>query len=171
MDTVFDWLSEDPIAAASIGQVYRGKLRSEYGGAEVAVKVQRPGVLESASLDVFLLRRIAVLMSKIPGMSDQWAMALDDWALRFFQEMDYGVEARNTMMVKQQMAGMAGIVIPTVYAELVSRKVMVTEWVEGDKLSNCKPSEIKALCGTFLNCFLVQLMETGLLHADPRKLS
>jgi aarF domain-containing kinase len=71
------------------------------------------------------------------------------------------------MMVKQQMASMSGIVIPTVYAELVSRKVMVTEWVDGDKLSNCKPSEIKALCGTFLNCFLVQLMETGLLHADP----
>ena len=66
-------------------QVYRGKLRPEYGSGEVAVKVQRPGVLEAAALDIFLLRRAAGLLAKIPGMSDQWALTLDDWALRFFQ--------------------------------------------------------------------------------------
>ena len=72
-------------------QVYRGKLRPEYGSGEVAVKVQRPGVLEAASLDIFLLRRAAGLLAKIPGMSDQWALTLDDWALRFFQVRDYRV--------------------------------------------------------------------------------
>ena len=130
VDAVFEWLSEEPIAAASLGQVgcysskgtnrssinqsfvnilirtslipaflfvlswthagisvqvYRGKLRPEYGSGEVAVKVQRPGVLEAASLDIFLLRRAAGLLAKVPGMSDQWALTLDDWALRFFQ--------------------------------------------------------------------------------------
>lgn len=167
VDTIFDWLSEEPLAAASLGQVYRGKLRSEYGGAEVAVKVQRPGVVESASLDIFLLRRAAVLFSKIPGMSDQWALALDDWALRFFQEMDYQMEAINTITFKEQMAHLEGIVVATVYPELVSRKVIVSEWIEGEKLSQCKPADIRALCSTFLNCYLIQLMETGLLHADP----
>ena len=47
--------------------------------------MQRPGVLEAAALDIFLLRRAAGLLAKIPGMSDQWALTLDDWALRFFQ--------------------------------------------------------------------------------------
>jgi aarF domain-containing kinase len=73
-------LSLDP--PLSFLQVYRGKLRGEYGSQEVAVKVQRPGVLESAALDVFIMRRAAVLFSKLPGMSDQWAIVLDDWALR-----------------------------------------------------------------------------------------
>ncbi len=74
VDTVFEWLSEEPLAAASLGQVYRGKLRPEHGGAEVAVKVQRPGVVDSASLDIFLLRRAAVLLSKVRVRccSDGW---------------------------------------------------------------------------------------------------
>ena len=82
VDQVFDWISEEPLAAASLGQVYRGKLRDEYGGSEVAVKVQRPGVLESAALDIFVMRRACLLFSKLPGMSDQWAGVLDDWAHR-----------------------------------------------------------------------------------------
>ena len=85
VDAIFEWLSEEPIAAASLGQVYRGKLRSEYGAGEVAVKVQRPGVLEAAALDIFLLRRAAGFLAMIPGMSAQWQNTLDDWALRFFQ--------------------------------------------------------------------------------------
>ena len=57
------------VAAASLGQVYRGRLRPEFGGCEVAVKVQRPLVLESVALDVFVMRRAAVLMSKLPNVS------------------------------------------------------------------------------------------------------
>ncbi len=130
VDAVFDWLSEEPIAAASLGQVYRGKLRDELGGAEVAVKVQRPGSLESAALDIFVMRRSAVLFSQIPGMSDKWASALDDWAVRFFQEMDYELEAHNTMTFKRHMAGLEGVRVATVYPQLTSRRVIVTEWIE-----------------------------------------
>ena len=46
-------------------------------------------------------------------------------------------------------------------------QVIVSEWIVGEKLSESKPSDIKALAGVFLNCYLSQLMETGLLHADP----
>ena len=65
------------------------------------------------------------------------------------------------------MAHLEGIVVATVYPELVSRKVIVSEWIEGEKLAQSKPADIRALCSTFLNCYLIQLMETGLLHADP----
>jgi aarF domain-containing kinase len=50
----------------------------------VAVKVQRPGALEHVALDIFIMRRAAQLFSKLPGMSEKWGTALDDWALRFF---------------------------------------------------------------------------------------
>lgn len=49
------------------------------------LQVQRPGALENVSLDIFIMRRAALLFSKLPGMSDKWASALDDWAVRFFQ--------------------------------------------------------------------------------------
>lgn len=103
VDEVFEWLSEDPLAAASLGQVYRGKLREECGGHEVAVKIQRPGVLERCSMDIFILRRVAVLLSMVPGMSGEWSGALDDWATRFFEELDYQLEASNTIAFKKSM--------------------------------------------------------------------
>ncbi|KAG2454550.1 hypothetical protein HYH02_000395 [Chlamydomonas schloesseri] len=167
VDRVFEWLSAEPLAAASLGQVYRGKLRPEHGGAEVAVKVQRPQVLETVALDIFIMRRFVVLLSTLPFMSDQWAVVLDDWGTRFFEEMDYQLEAYNTMTFKKQMASLQGITVATVYPEFTSRKVIVTEWVEGEKLNHSKAEDVRALCSTLLNCYLIQLLETGLLHADP----
>ncbi|KAG2436368.1 hypothetical protein HXX76_006675 [Chlamydomonas incerta] len=167
VDRVFEWLSAEPLAAASLGQVYRGKLRPEHGGVEVAVKVQRPAVLETVALDIFIMRRFVVLLSTLPFMSDQWAVVLDDWGTRFFEEMDYQLEAYNTMTFKNQMASLQGITVATVYPEFTSRKVIVTEWVEGEKLNHSKAEDVRALCSTLLNCYLIQLLETGLLHADP----
>jgi len=167
VDTIFEWLSEEPVAAASLGQVYRGQLLPEHGASEVAVKVQRPGVLEAAALDVFIMRLGAVLFSKLPGMSDSWADVLDDWALRFFQEMDYQNEAANTMTFKRNMASLSGVVIPTVHPMFTSRKIIVTDWIVGEKLSEATPGDIRTMCNTLLNCYLIQLLETGLLHVDP----
>jgi len=167
VDSVFEWLSEEPIAAASLGQVYRGKLRSEWGGKEVAVKVQRPGALESVSLDIFIMRRAVTLFSQIPTMSDQWAEVMDDWAARFFMEMDYMAEAHNTMTFKKNMESLEGVTVATVYPELTSREVIVTEWIEGERLAETSAEDVHALCNTLLNCYLIQLLETGILHADP----
>lgn len=55
----------------------------------------------------------------------------------------------------------------TVFPELTSRKVIITEWVEGEKLNHSKAEDVRALCSMLLNCYLIQLLETGLLHADP----
>lgn len=66
---VFSSLSREPLASASLGQVYKGRLRPEVGGAEVAVKVQRPNVFEGAALDIFVMRRAALIFSKLPMVS------------------------------------------------------------------------------------------------------
>lgn len=60
-------------------QVYRGKLRPEHGGTEVAVKVQRPAVLETVALDIFIMRRAAVLVASLPGVSGAWSGRLRGW--------------------------------------------------------------------------------------------
>jgi len=164
---VFEWLAETPVAAASLGQVYKGRLHDKYGGGEVAVKVQRPGVLEEAALDIYLLRRNCRMMSSLPFMHGDWAAVLDDWALRFFQEMDYQLEAYNTMTFKRQMAALEGVVVPDVYPEFSTRYLLTTSWITGQKLSESTSADVLDLCDTILNCYLIQLLETGFLHADP----
>lgn len=66
VDEVFSKLSPTPVASASLGQVYKGQLRGEYGGGEVAVKVQRPKVHESVALDLLLMRRFASYCQTFP---------------------------------------------------------------------------------------------------------
>ena len=66
MDEVFSSLSAVPVASASLGQVYKGRLRDYYGGGEVAVKVQRPSVQASVALDLLLMRRFAAFCQTFP---------------------------------------------------------------------------------------------------------
>lgn len=81
--------------------------------------------------------------------------------------MDYQLEAYNTMTFKKHMEGLDGIKVATVYPEFTSRKIIVTEWIVGERLGDSKTEDVRALCSTLLNCYLIQLLETGLLHADP----
>ena len=96
LDATFSAISAEPVASASIGQVYRATLRAT--GEEVAVKVQRPGVLRSVSLDLFLLREVlAPLWARANPRSNTDARALvDAWGRGFVDELDYAKEARAT---------------------------------------------------------------------------
>ena len=76
MTEVFSTLSEEPVASASLGQVYRGQLRGEFGGGEVAVKVQRPMVQASVALDLLLMRRFAAFTQTFPQVPALAAMLL-----------------------------------------------------------------------------------------------
>jgi aarF domain-containing kinase len=80
-------LSTEPVAAASLGQVYKGRLRET--GDIVAIKVQRPGVLEGISRDLFLLRQGARVVELIPSVQSDLVALIDTWAFRFFDELDY----------------------------------------------------------------------------------
>lgn len=82
---VFAAFSAHPVASASLGQVYQATLRPEHGGQCVAVKVQRPGVMENIALDTLLMRGATEIVSAVPYFSDGWCEVLDDWASRFFQ--------------------------------------------------------------------------------------
>lgn len=81
---MFAAFSAQPVASASLGQVYQATLRPEYGGGCVAVKVQRPGIMEHVALDTLLMRGATEIVSAVPYFSDSWCEVLDDWATRFF---------------------------------------------------------------------------------------
>jgi aarF domain-containing kinase len=92
---------------------------------------------------------------------------LDEWALKFYREMDYRKEAAMITRFEADLESLEGIVIPKPYPAYTTRRVLCTQWMEGEKLSESRAEDVKELCTTLLNAYLIQLLDTGLLHADP----
>mmetsp|Transcript_5770 Transcript_5770/g.11837 ORF Transcript_5770/g.11837 Transcript_5770/m.11837 type:complete len:809 (-) Transcript_5770:159-2585(-) len=167
VDELFSEITPEPVAAASLGQVYKAKLRSN--GDTVAVKVQRPAVLETVSLDLFLAREIGLIARNFPALSDRLdAVALlDEFAFRFYQELDYNLECENGIRIKEDMEVLPMVVIPENYPEVTSRRVHVAEWIDGEKLSQSKADDVGALVNLGVITYMTQLLEKGFFHADP----
>ena len=167
INDLFSEITPEPVAAASLGQVYKATLRKT--GEVVAVKVQRPGVLETVSLDLHLAREIGLFLRNFPALADRLdAVALlDEFAYRFFQELDYNAECANGIRIKEQMKVLPMVVIPGNFPEYTARKVHVAEWIDGEKLSSSKADDVGALVNLGVITYLTQLLECGFFHADP----
>ena len=167
INDLFSEITPEPVAAASLGQVYKATLRKT--GEIVAVKVQRPGVLETVSLDLHLAREIGLFLRNFPALADRLdAVALlDEFAYRFFQELDYNAECANGIRIKEQMKVLPMVVIPGNFPEYTARKVHVAEWIDGEKLSSSKAGDVGALVNLGVITYLTQLLECGFFHADP----
>lgn len=167
---LFGSLEPEPISAASLGQVYRGTLKD---GRAVAVKVQRPGLREQITLDLYIVRNIAAwLKSNIGLIRSDLVALIDELGKRVFEEMDYYNEASNAENFAKLHAHNARIAVPAIYRELTSRRVLTMEWMEGIKLTRL--DEVHAmgvdpeeLVEIGVNCSLQQLLEHGFFHADP----
>jgi predicted unusual protein kinase regulating ubiquinone biosynthesis (AarF/ABC1/UbiB family) len=128
LEEVFDSFEEEPIAAASIGQVYRARLRED--GREVAVKVQYPGVAGAVRADLQNLDMIMrVLKRMTPGL-DVKAIA-EEIRERIVEELDYELEAQNQRSLARIFAGHPFIVVPQVVSSLTRERVLVSEFVSG----------------------------------------
>lgn len=168
----FSEISETPVAAASLAQVYRARIAST--GEYVAVKVQRPKVLEVVSKDLYVLRRAAEVYQGLidrfaPQQRTNYVALLNEWAVGFYTELDFINEAANQERLKSllQAENVTGVYVPKVYHELCTRRVMVSEWVEGIKLSDCSPEIIGQVTADAQEAFLTQLLQVGFFHADP----
>jgi predicted unusual protein kinase regulating ubiquinone biosynthesis (AarF/ABC1/UbiB family) len=125
---VFASFEEEPIAAASIGQVYRARLKDD--GREVAVKVQYPGVAGAVRADLQNLEMLMrVLKRMTPGM-DVKAIA-EEIKERIAEELDYELEAQNQRSLSRIFAGHPFIVVPDVISELSRERVLVSDFVSG----------------------------------------
>jgi predicted unusual protein kinase regulating ubiquinone biosynthesis (AarF/ABC1/UbiB family) len=135
LDEVFSDFDEDPIAAASIGQVYRATLTD---GRDVAVKVQYPGVAAAVRADMQNLGLILRLAKRIaPGMDPQ-AIG-QEIRNRIEEELDYELEAQNQRSLARLFRGHPFIVVPDVITSLSRERVMVSEYLEGRKFEELKP--------------------------------
>ncbi|CAL9164194.1 uncharacterized protein LOC135658925 [Musa acuminata AAA Group] len=163
---IYSELTPSPIAAASLGQVYKGRLKET--GELVAVKVQRPFVLETVTIDLFIIRKLGLFLRRFPQISIDIVGLVDEWAARFFEELDYINEGENgTRFAEMMRKDLPQVVIPKTYHKYTSRKVLTTQWIDGEKLSQSTESDVGELVNVGVICYLKQLLDTGFFHADP----
>nr|KYP53431.1 hypothetical protein KK1_024565 [Cajanus cajan] len=171
LESIFSSLSPSPIAAASLGQVYKAQLK--YSGKLVAVKVQRPGIEEAIGLDFYLIRGLGFFINKYVDIITSDVVALiDEFARRVFQELNYVQEGQNARRFKTLYADKEDICVPDVFWDYTSAKVLTMEWVDGVKLNEQEAIErqglkVLDLVNTGIQCSLRQLLEYGYFHADP----
>jgi predicted unusual protein kinase regulating ubiquinone biosynthesis (AarF/ABC1/UbiB family) len=163
---VFEEFDEEPIAAASIGQVYRARLLD---GREVAVKVQYPGVAAAVRADMQNLGLILRLVKRIaPGM-DPKAIG-EEIRSRIYEELDYELEASNQRTLARIFRGHPFIVVPDVVSSLARERVMVSEYVHGTGFEELKgyPQEQRDRIGEIIFRFYFGcLYRHGQFSGDP----
>ena len=170
IDEIFLTIDKDPISAASLGQVHKAVLKNKE---IVAVKVQRPGLREQITLDLYIVRNIANWLKNNIGLIRSDLVALiDELGKRVFEEMDYLNEAENAEKFRNLHLHNSKIAVPKIYKETTSRRVLTMEWIDGTKLTNLEgvknlgidPDEMIEIG---VQCSLEQLLEHGFFHADP----
>ena len=170
-DQLFAEFPEEPIAAASLGQVYKARLE---GNAWVAVKVQRPNLPFILRRDLVLIRLLGVLTAPLLPLNLGFGLGeiIDEFGRSLFEEIDYGKEADNAERFASLFAENDAVYVPRVERMLSSTRVLTTTWIDGAKMRDS--SELQALrldpaalIRTGVICGLQQLLEFGYFHADP----
>jgi predicted unusual protein kinase regulating ubiquinone biosynthesis (AarF/ABC1/UbiB family) len=167
---IYAELTPQPVAAASLGQVYKGKLKT---GEIVAVKVQRPGLAKRIALDVYILRSLARwAQNNIKQIRSDLVAIMDEFGSRIFEELDYSLEGRNAERFAELYGHLQDVYIPRIYWEYTGRRVLTMEWINGTKLTNMEAIKAQGIDARHLievgvQCSLRQLLEHGFFHADP----
>ena len=169
-EEIYAELSPQPIAAASLGQVYKGKLKT---GEEVAIKVQRPDLRERITIDLYILRNLAQWVQKnVKRIRSDLVAILDELGDRIFEEMDYIHEGENAERFFELYGHIQDIYVPRIYWEYTNRRVLTMEWINGIKLTQSQKINEQGIDARYLievgvQCSLRQLLEHGFFHADP----
>jgi len=168
---IFSTISPQPIAAASLGQVYQAKL---YTGEQVAVKVQRPRLLPKLTLDLYLMRWAAGWIGPLLPLNLGHGLPLivDEFGTKLFEEVDYLNEGRNAEKFAANFQSDPRVKVPSIYWRYCSDHVLTLEWIEGFKLTDTERIKQASLDESVLieigvTSGLQQLLEHGFFHADP----
>ncbi|MGI0494344.1 ABC1 kinase family protein [Alkalinema pantanalense CENA528] len=169
--SVYSEISPQPVAAASLGQVYRAKL---YSGEEVAIKVQRPHLYPLLTLDLCLMRWAAQKFGHfLPlNLGHDLTLIIDEFGTKLFEEIDYQNEGRNAEKFAANFAGDPEVKVPRIHWEYSGKRVLTLEWIHGYKLTDMEAVrqaglDSDAIIRIGVTAGLRQLLEHGLFHADP----
>lgn len=171
IDELFAEFKGEPLAAASIGQVHFAVLKT---GEQVAIKVQRPNMKGTIETDLEILQDLAMLAEQRLDWAAHYQIRdiADELARSLIEELDYTIEGRNSEKIAKQFIKDSGILIPKVFWEYTTKKVLTMEYVEGIKLNEAEKLEEagnnpKELAKKVVNSILKQILEAGYFHGDP----
>jgi ubiquinone biosynthesis protein len=180
IEQVFERVDQIPVAAGSIAQIHRATLKT---GEQVAIKIQRPNVDDIVRRDIGIFKQIAGLLSgtdfgkrySVTALADEFGASLQK-ELDFTQEAFYTDELRKNLS-KSNWFNADRIVVPKVYHQISTRKILVLEWLDGVPLLRAQlkgigfngdiEAERKALSTLFFRAFFQQYLVDGFFHADP----
>jgi predicted unusual protein kinase regulating ubiquinone biosynthesis (AarF/ABC1/UbiB family) len=167
----FSEFDQEPIAAASLGQVHRAALRD---GRPVAVKVQRPGIREGMQQDLEVMAEIAGFLDGHTEMGKRYGFSqiLEEFRKSLFRELDYQQEARNLRILGANLEEFDRLVVPEPVEDYSTSRVLTIDFVRGHKITKLHPvtrTEIdgEALAEQLFRAYLKQILVDGFVHADP----
>jgi predicted unusual protein kinase regulating ubiquinone biosynthesis (AarF/ABC1/UbiB family) len=170
-DTLFASFDPMPVAAASLGQVYRARLQT---GQDVAVKVQRPRLVGRIEVDISALRWLARAAGSFPIFPCRmdWLGMLEEFRTTILIELDYVQEAQHLEIFRKHFARWPDVYVPRLYPEFSTARILVTEYITGLKVT--ETAQLKAAghdprkaVTRLVRTYLKQLLEDGFFHADP----
>lgn len=171
INEVYDEFEIEPVAAASLGQVYRAKLKT---GEDVAVKTQRPNLESMIKGDIEILRKVAKFAERFPKLNENadWAGMLKEFDNTVHEEMDYVLEGQNAERFKENFKSWTNVHVPKIYWHATTSKVITMDFIYGTKVvelealrrQRISPEKVNRL---LIKTYLKQLLEDGFFHADP----
>ncbi|MCF2240673.1 AarF/ABC1/UbiB kinase family protein [Halobacterium salinarum] len=170
VDDVFDAFNRESISGASLGQVYTADVDDQ----QVAVKVRRPGIESLVEADLRAIRWSIPIVVRFVGQGQAFSLEnlADEFAKTIRDEMDYSREGRMLTEIRANFADEPDIVIPTVYEEYSSDRVLTMQYIEGTKISDVDTLERRGVdrsqvSETLERAYLQMIIEDGVFHADP----
>ena len=167
----FSEFESQPVAAASLGQVHRARMRD---GRDVVVKVQRPAIRERMTEDLEVLGEIAAFLDSHTeaGRKYEFAALLEEFRKSLLQELDYRLEARNLAIIADNLREFDRIVVPHSVDDFTTSRVLTMEYIRGKKITSLSPLAKIDLDGFLLaenlfQAYLQQILFDGFFHADP----
>lgn len=172
LDVLFKLFEDQPIAAASLGQVHRAIL---HNGEKVIVKVQRPGLKRLFDIDLRNLKLIAEYFQNsesLGGPSRDWVGIYEECSTILYQEIDYINEGKNADRFCRDFRNVKWVRVPLVYWDYTASKVLTLEYVPGIKINELDKLDAQGfnrsqIASRAIEAYLIQILKTGFFHADP----
>ncbi|KAE8075508.1 hypothetical protein FH972_014218 [Carpinus fangiana] len=172
INILFREFEDQPIAAASLGQVHRAIL---HNGEQVVVKVQRPGLKKLFDIDLRNLKLIAEYFQRsetMGGPTRDWVGIYEECATILYQEIDYINEGKNADRFRRDFRNIKWVRVPLVYWDYTATKALTLEYVPGIKINRVDMLDSRGhsrsrISSRAIEAYLVQILKTGFFHADP----
>ena len=168
---LFQEFDEQPMAAASIGQVHRGRLQN---GNEVVIKIQRPNIENIIAVDLEILAYLASLMEQYLEelQGHRPSAVVDEFARSLSLEIDYTVELANIQRFARQFRDNKTIYVPLIYSELSTERILTMEYIDGVKTSKVdalrsQGYDLHLIAERGANLIMEQIFVHGFFHGDP----